>query len=86
MLIGSQRFYLPKLCVRCPLTTVVPERGEFGTKEPLQTINKQRNKRFCQNLTHDVETYGQYISVGDAVVADQLQSNAVNARFDDDDD
>jgi len=86
VLIGSQRFYLPKLCVRCPLTTVVPERGEFGTKEPLQTINKQRNKRFCQNLTHDVETYGQYISVGDAVVADQLQSNAVNARFDDDDD
>jgi hypothetical protein len=86
VLIGAQRFYLPKLCVRCPLTTVVPESGEFGTKEPLQTINKQRNKRFCQNLTHDVATYGQYISVGDAlVIEDQIQPNAVDTRFDDGD-
>jgi uncharacterized protein YcbX len=86
VLIGAQRFYLPKLCVRCPMTTVVPERGEFGTKEPLQTINKQRNKRFCQNLTHDVATYGQSISVGDAlVIEEQIQPHAVSTRFDDDD-
>lgn len=86
MLIGAQRFYLPKLCVRCPMTTVVPERGEFGTKEPLQTINKQRNKRFCQNLTQDVATYGKYISVGDSVeIEEQIQPSAVNTRFDDDD-
>jgi hypothetical protein len=67
------------------MTTVVPERGEFGTKEPLQTINKQRNKRFCQNLTHDIATYGQYLTVGDAItIEDKITGRGVDTRFDDD--
>jgi uncharacterized protein len=52
--IGTVEFALVKPCARCVLTTVDPERGEFGGKEPLRTLAKFRRDGdkvlFGQNL------------------------------------
>lgn len=67
--IGEVRFDVVKACVRCVLTTVQPERGEFDPSgEPLRTlVNYRRTDRgvtFGQNL---IPRNPGSIRVGDSV-------------------
>eukprot|EP01122_Echinamoeba_exundans_P006415 TRINITY_DN1799_c0_g1_i2.p1 TRINITY_DN1799_c0_g1~~TRINITY_DN1799_c0_g1_i2.p1 ORF type:complete len:320 (+),score=48.47 TRINITY_DN1799_c0_g1_i2:285-1244(+) len=65
--IGSVTLHNVKPCGRCKLTTVVPDKGEFGGPEPLQTIQKQLGGNFGQNLSHSTGSVGKSISVGQEV-------------------
>ncbi|MGB0133616.1 MOSC domain-containing protein [Dokdonella sp.] len=67
--IGGIRFDLVKACVRCVLTTVEPERGEFdATGEPLRTLIGYRRTvkgvTFGQNL---IPRDSGRIRIGDSV-------------------
>lgn len=64
-----------KHCPRCKLTTVVPDLGEFGGSEPLNTIQKQLKGNFGQNLSHATEAVGSSIRVGAGVEILQLKSD-----------
>lgn len=62
--IGNVKLYAGKPCLRCKLTTVDPEKGEFSGEEPLNTINNKLSGIFGNYFIHDKEGYGQHISVG----------------------
>jgi uncharacterized protein YcbX len=82
--VGNTVFRVVKKCTRCKLTTVDPDKGEFGTQEPLKTLQTYRKGLlasapsdvcFAQNLMH--ESNGE-IRVGNRVeiVTSSGQSSA----------
>jgi uncharacterized protein YcbX len=60
--------YAVKPCSRCKLTTVIPDKGEFGGPEPLRTIQANHNGTFGQNLIHSKHSIGQFVTVGDEII------------------
>mmetsp|Transcript_24971 Transcript_24971/g.27788 ORF Transcript_24971/g.27788 Transcript_24971/m.27788 type:complete len:320 (+) Transcript_24971:59-1018(+) len=60
-------FYLTKACPRCKMTTIIPEKGAYGNKEPLVTITAKNNGNFGQNAMHATGAEGTWIKVGDTV-------------------
>ena len=70
--IGSLVFYGVKPCGRCVMTTVDPEKGIFGGKEPLRTLSKYKKVGekviFGQNV---IAKEDGLLYVGDAVVVNK---------------
>jgi len=80
--IGNTVFRLSKPCSRCKVTTVDPDKGEFGGEEPLETLKtfrkgiipKDKDKVFFgQNLVH--ESTGGSVQIGDPVFILEMSSD-----------
>jgi len=78
--IGDKTFFVVKPCSRCKLTTVLPDKGEFGNEEPLATIKAKRGGIFGENALAKFDTFGKMLKLGEPVTVVKLRDEKGNAN------
>jgi len=61
--IAGVEFHVQKLCGRCKVTTIVPEKGEFGGDQPLATLKSKNSGNFGVDLVHTTDGFGSLLSL-----------------------
>lgn len=79
--IGSKiTMHLPKPCVRCKLTTVVPDKGIFGGDEPLKFVRAEHKAIFGMNGQHEPKDQNEVVKVGDSFVITELRAKEIEMK------
>jgi len=78
--IGKKTFFVVKSCSRCKLTTVLPDKGEFGNEEPLATIKAKRDGIFGENALAKFDTFGKILKLGEPITVVTLRPEKDNAN------